>query len=263
MSCPVCGAPYPADANFCRMCGNKRDEASAGLGVGAGRSMGSPSALSSFNLQAAPSMVVGGSNQGYAPAYLQPSSMASMAPSYAGPESYGAPSPSYTSFVSQPGLQGYRSSAGTSAGRDLSSAAPGESWDNGGFRYTMGDRYLQDAQGNNHSVLPSGNARGTSSGGGSFATAMSSGYAAQGYTPGHYGPAGPDHIHDLHAAHVISQPGQHHGPLPPHSAPGTPSMLPPYMHPEASGKAPKRDKKDKKSKKDRDPSRRRKKGGCC
>lgn len=258
-ACPVCGEPYPADANFCRMCGRKRDQvAMSGLIPMAPTAGG---AFSSSILPPAPSMVVGSGKS------LAPSMASVPASSYRG--SYGqaaygtVPSPAYASFVSAPGVtlsdQNQHLIAGKQlAGRDLSSAHPGDSWDNAGFRYHMGDRYMKDAQGQMHSVAHADAPRGLSSAAHSFA---STGYGSQGYAPGRYGAAGPG-INDLHAAHVISTPGYHGGPLPPQSAPGTPAMLPPYMHPEASGKAPKRDKKDKKNKKEKD-ARRKKKGGCC
>lgn len=167
-------------------------------------------------------------------------------------ESFISPSSAYSSFV-----------APVQAPRDLSNHGPGDAWESGGYRYHMGDRYLQDGQGNRTSVLqgPPPAARGTST------SLASSGHGSTAYAPGRYGPAGPTHA--AHAAEVIAQPQHHYGPLPPSSAPGTPAMLPPYLMEQAQAqdriarKEAKREKKDKKEKKDKRDKKKKKSGGCC
>lgn len=251
--CPACGGQNPPDANFCRMCGRKRDEAV----IGFHSAVTAPAAqASSVGL---PPQTTAVSSFVAAPQVL-PQQVLPMGGSIGGLPAVGG-------------------SVNSGVVYDSSVALPGDAWESGGCRYRMGDRYLMDGQGGKQSVLrsesPTAAARGlspTSFRGSTLPGSSSFISYGGGYEPGrypgssaapprHYGPPTADHMHDLHAAHVIGTSGPH-GPLPPSSAPGTPVMLPPYMHPEGSGKAPKRE-RSKKDKKDRDSSRRKKKGGGC
>jgi hypothetical protein len=131
----------------------------------------------------------------------------------------------------------------------------------------MGDRYSVDAQGHKTNVRHPSERAQPPSHGGSITAPNASGFVPGALPAGRY-PGGVDHIHDLHAAHQIplGPNDQYHGPLPPPAAPGTPSVLPPYLQHEASGKAPplkdRKEVKDKKDKQEKD-SKRKKTKGCC
>jgi hypothetical protein len=146
------------------------------------------------------------------------------------------------------------------------SALPGESWEQGGCRYRMGDRYRVDAQGNKSLVSASEPTRSTKTGPTPYDSFVSptapsaSGSLRAGRYPGDI-----DNFHTRQSAQVIPQRDQYHGPLPPNSAPGTPAVLPQYMQqPDRDGyhRKDRKPHKDKKEKKEKESSRRQKKS-CC
>lgn len=275
--CPYCGAPNPADANFCRMCGKPR-QASSNLGVTVPLASvtAAPSAVASSSI--APTVTYASTSQPARSSYVPAPALATSTyptisyGSTTTPTSTYMPQPSYASFVSQPNatslpLQPINGSFTMPQAQSFS-AQPGESWEQGGCRYRMGDRYRVDAQGHKSLVTPSSSPMASMQTGISphesfVAPTGSPSTASSGLRAGRY-PGGIDHMHDLHPAHVIPGHEHYHGPLPPNSAPGTPAMLPPYMqHADRRDENPRKDRKQhKKEKKDKE-SKRKEKKSCC